>query len=156
LARVLVARARGDAEVRRLGRHEKFTRMDRTRRAAKVAYVARDGREFVLQCRGRDQAVLDGHGTPMSAQLGEQLRPAQAGFGTPGQTEKLGHALFKPPFEAPAALAGRQQVNAEANLAEDDRVDRQVGLVALQPVDDFICRLRPGLVASLSTLASTR
>jgi len=54
------------------------------------------------------------------------------------------HALLEPALEAAATAAARKQQNAEANLAEDDRFDRDLGFVGAQPLDDALVRIGPG------------
>jgi hypothetical protein len=44
--------------------------------------------------------------------------------------------------------------DAEADLTQDDRVDRELGLIVSKPIDDAL--VREGLVASQRTFASTK
>ena len=68
-------------------------------------------------------------------ELREQLCPAEPRIEIPGHAVHAPPDPVEPPLEALAASSGRQQENAEAHLAENDRIDRQAALVVAQPVD---------------------
>jgi len=69
--------------------------------------VSGDDREVVGQGCGGDEAVLDGHGSPGAAQIGEQLRPAQPGFWLPGQAGDAPHPGLEPALQRPPATRMR-------------------------------------------------
>jgi len=56
-------------------------------------------------------------------------------------------ACLEPPLKRGALLPPAEQENAEAQLAEDDRVDRDIALVASEPTDHLRIGRRPGPLA---------
>jgi hypothetical protein len=104
--------------------------------------------------RRSDQAVLDGYGQARSAKVGEKLCPGEAGGCVPRKANDPGHTPVEPAFQSPPAFPSRQQVNAEADLAQNDRVNRDLALVSPQPLNRFGIGRRLG--GFVSTLASTR
>src|SRR5262249_20559153 len=99
--------------------------------------VSRDHHQVVDQCRGGDKAVFDGHGAPGGTKTREQLRPPQARLRLPRQTANPLDARVEPPLEAGTPPSVAQQENAEAQLAEDDRIYGDFTFVVAQPLDHF-------------------
>ena len=63
------------------------------------------------------------------------------------QTNDAAHALLEPVLQPLPALSGWQQMDAKADLAEDDGVNDQFALVALQPFHHAARRFRLGRLA---------
>src|SRR5215211_4086451 len=100
-----------------------------------VATVSRHDHEAVHERRRGDETVLDRHGTTGRTQPRDKLRPPKSRHCLPRQTVQLTDAPRKPRFELRSAAAFRQETNAEPDLAQDDRIDDELALVASQPVD---------------------
>src|ERR1043166_1916155 len=97
--------------------------------------------------RRRNQAVLDGHRLAGSAEVGKKPGPPQSGRCIPRQAGNSSNSLFEPAFEPPPAPALCQEVNAEADFSQDDRIYLQLALVGPQPLDDFGARSGLGRLA---------
>src|SRR5262249_34686537 len=92
-------------------------------RLFKVAPVPGGDRELVHESRGRDQAVLDRHGEALRSEIGEKPGPAQTCGRFPGKAVDTLDSVFEPALQPCTALPARQQEDAVADLAEDDRID---------------------------------
>ena len=90
-----------------------------------------------------DQAVFDRHRLAAPPKIGEKLSPAQSSGRIPGETMDALDTVLKPPLQPVAALARREQQNAEADLSDDDRIDGDLPFMAGQPLQNP--RLRIGL-----------
>lgn len=98
---------------------------------------------------GGDEAVCDGHRAPGGAKTCRQLRPPRARLRLARQA-----ASVEPPLKAGAPPSVAQQQNAEAQLAEDDGVDRDFTFVVPQPFDHFgIGRVLGWLAEDVSAIA---
>src|SRR5262249_19120436 len=64
----------------------------------------------------------------------EQLAPSNSAGGIERQTIKLFDTRIEPVLHAPSAAASWHSIDAEANFAEDNRVDCNLALIAAEPV----------------------
>src|SRR5262245_3106493 len=80
-----------------------------------------------------DEAVLDRHRASGCPERGQQFRPARAEDGFTRQAVQAPDALIEPTLEPRTALSFRQQQNAEPDLTEDERIDRDLGFVPSEP-----------------------
>lgn len=84
--------------------------------------------------RRGDQAVFYRHRLAPTAELREQLSPAQADDRVQGDALDPADPLLKPVLEPLSSCATRQQEDAESDLAQDDRIDDDRTLIAPQPL----------------------
>src|SRR5262249_52734044 len=98
------------------------------------AIARRDG-QVVDKRRRCDQAVLDGYRVPRATKRRNERRPAKPCFRVPRHTVQPLDTGLEPLLQPPPLLAIVQHEDAEANLAQDDRIDDEVTLVAEQPRD---------------------
>lgn len=105
-----------------------------------IASVEGHDRQIVRQ-RGRsDETVLDRHRAPFSAKRREQLSPAQSCRGFPRDALQPLYSILEPALEPASAATTWEQQNAEPNLAQNDRVDGELGLIAPKPIDNTLVR----------------
>src|SRR5213596_860732 len=98
-----------------------------------------NGQAINERSRG-DQTVLERHRVSGSAESCQQLRPADAGSGLDGETDEVHNALIKPTLEPLASSTRRHPINAEADFANDDRINCDLNLIATQPFQDLCHR----------------
>src|SRR5262249_55064002 len=117
--------------------------MDFDARGAKVRNIPSCNGQDMDQCSSCDEAILDGHRRAGCAQIGKQSRPAQPRFGSPREALEPADAFFEPGYQSTPSFSWGKQQYAEANFAEDDRIDGELSLMFAQPIHDldFRCRL---------------
>src|SRR3989304_4057260 len=101
----------------------------------------------MYECGSRNQAVLDRHRPSGSTQVSEKPCPSQPCCQLPRKAAESRDAVLEPLPEPAPAPVRCQQVNAEAYLAYDDRVDDEVTFVLPQPLDHLRVRAGPGRLA---------
>src|SRR6185437_3233514 len=87
--------------------------------------------------------ILDRQRMPAIAEVGKESGPPQSRRSFPRNADDLRDSFVEPHLQQATAPARRQKKNAEADFAENDRVDREVALIAAQPLQH--CRVRLGL-----------
>ena len=68
-------------------------------RLHEISLVSRNDRQIMNQGGGRDQTILDRHGSPGGTKLGQELGPAQARGSLPLQTMNFLDSLREPAFQ---------------------------------------------------------
>src|SRR6266487_1814842 len=102
-----------------------------------IARIPRGNGQAINERSRGDQTVLERHRVSGSAESCQQLRPADAGSGLDGETDEVHNALVKPTLEPLTSSARRHPVNAEADFANDDRINCDLNLIATQPFQDL-------------------
>ncbi len=105
-----------------------------------IARIPRGNGQAINERSRGDQTVLERHRVSGSAESCQQLRPADAGSGLDGETDEVHNALVKPTLEPLTSSARRHPVNAEADFANDDRINCDLNLIATQPFQDLCHR----------------
>src|SRR5438034_6810536 len=105
-----------------------------------IARIPRGNGQTMNERSRGDQTVLERHRLTGSAESRQQLRPADAGSGLDGETDEVHNALIKPTLEPLASWTRRHPINAEADFANDDRINCDLNLIATQPFQDLCHR----------------
>lgn len=111
---------------------------------SKINRVARGHRELVLLGASGDETIFDRYRATFATQVGQQPGPDTGRGGVYADDIQLLDARLKPVQEQLASSPGRQQQNSVLELAENDRIDNQVFIVPLEPVDHLHFGLRLG------------
>src|SRR6266481_4689048 len=93
---------------------------------------------------GRNHAVLNGHRSTCDPQVCEKLCPTQARGSVPREARELGNSLREPTLKAAATFPGGHEKYAEADLGQDNWINRQLRFVLAEPVEHLRRRHRLG------------
>lgn len=81
-----------------------------------------------------DHAVFNRHRETGGAEIGKQLRPAQAGSGVPREAYHAGDPVREPVCKPATPIARWQQENAKHDLAKDNRIQGKLAFMVTQPL----------------------
>ena len=106
-------------------------------RLPEIGDIAGHDGQAVSQGGGGNKTVLDRHGRSSRPHFSEEPCPPEACLRCPVEAGDSTDAALKPLLQSLATPAGRQKIDPEPQLTEDDRIDGDLAFMAAKPADDL-------------------